>query len=753
MDECRKDMQSGNSRNHHNRQRKRRQLFALATSILICAAVLLFLGLWSHHPTQLPDEVQVIAEVSPSPQQQRLENLEKENAQLRAELDLFEEELDQQTDLVETLQGQLSVLEATDSAQELLVLQRTLRDKQQLVQEMDAGQRALQLKLEESHQKALTLENALRTLQKLSEAKEEEYKAIKTQLKGEIPDKYREQALLLQKELQKQVALNQELRQKFDASLSLDDLTQLKEELSRTREEKAKVEKAHTELQEKGKALSDTFKQLKAYHTQQEEVFAKEKELRRNLEEENAENEELLETLKREHQALVQHHAQLKQDYEKVNDSLFTLKEDLTRRDQQELALKEIQEEHTQLKQRHARLTTLYDQERKKGQVLLEKTKQLSEIEKQRTLWQQKYQQLHEEQKKQEGLLSAEEIAALEEERDDLYKEVQELLEAYSLQKERLSQEVRKRLNLEAQLENSTLQRQGLQDKLETLQKHVDTLEQQVKPLQDIEQKMTILEKENLLLQEKSKNEEKAKEKTSVLEKENQTLQQQLQQALVRVRALEKGNLYLQEEKKKYADKVAKAQEQHQKYNQHHQELNSRLQDIRLTLQEKERQYITLKQEAELLNHRLQEQAKVLVSSQENKSEQRNRDLEWNKMLYEKAQLEAKINLLEEKEKSWGVERELRTAQAERIQLLSNEIERLKKKVAEREKEEKARSLARNDEDDITRIHLVSNGESLTEIAVRYYGDARRWVDVYEANTTKIPDRDHLRIGTPLVIP
>jgi len=50
------------------------------------------------------------------------------------------------------------------------------------------------------------------------------------------------------------------------------------------------------------------------------------------------------------------------------------------------------------------------------------------------------------------------------------------------------------------------------------------------------------------------------------------------------------------------------------------------------------------------------------------------------------------------------------------------------------------------------RIHTVVEGETLQSIAVKYYGDEKRWMDIYNANKDKI-ERGVVRPGQILVIP
>jgi nucleoid-associated protein YgaU len=47
----------------------------------------------------------------------------------------------------------------------------------------------------------------------------------------------------------------------------------------------------------------------------------------------------------------------------------------------------------------------------------------------------------------------------------------------------------------------------------------------------------------------------------------------------------------------------------------------------------------------------------------------------------------------------------------------------------------------------------VVDGDTLTAIAVQYYGSASKWRTIYEANRDTLPNESTLTIGTVLVIP
>ena len=51
------------------------------------------------------------------------------------------------------------------------------------------------------------------------------------------------------------------------------------------------------------------------------------------------------------------------------------------------------------------------------------------------------------------------------------------------------------------------------------------------------------------------------------------------------------------------------------------------------------------------------------------------------------------------------------------------------------------------------RTHVVQTGDTLSRIATRYYGDAKRWNEIVEANREVIPSPDRLAVGMTLKIP
>jgi nucleoid-associated protein YgaU len=51
------------------------------------------------------------------------------------------------------------------------------------------------------------------------------------------------------------------------------------------------------------------------------------------------------------------------------------------------------------------------------------------------------------------------------------------------------------------------------------------------------------------------------------------------------------------------------------------------------------------------------------------------------------------------------------------------------------------------------RFHIIAKGQTLSEIAYKYYGSARQWPKIFEANRDKITDPKKLMPGTKIIIP
>ncbi len=51
------------------------------------------------------------------------------------------------------------------------------------------------------------------------------------------------------------------------------------------------------------------------------------------------------------------------------------------------------------------------------------------------------------------------------------------------------------------------------------------------------------------------------------------------------------------------------------------------------------------------------------------------------------------------------------------------------------------------------RIHLVAKGDTLSAIAKKYYGDANKYMKIFDANKDQLKDPDKIQVGQKLRIP
>ena len=51
------------------------------------------------------------------------------------------------------------------------------------------------------------------------------------------------------------------------------------------------------------------------------------------------------------------------------------------------------------------------------------------------------------------------------------------------------------------------------------------------------------------------------------------------------------------------------------------------------------------------------------------------------------------------------------------------------------------------------RFHFVQEGETLSEISQQYYGSARKWQNIFDANRKVVKNPRNLKSGTKLIIP
>jgi len=81
------------------------------------------------------------------------------------------------------------------------------------------------------------------------------------------------------------------------------------------------------------------------------------------------------------------------------------------------------------------------------------------------------------------------------------------------------------------------------------------------------------------------------------------------------------------------------------------------------------------------------------------------------------------------------------------------ELNHTKNALAQQQFTQAAIEAANAAQPDATRIHLVSSGETLSNIAFRYYGTSKKWQEIYKANRDVIADVDKVKVGTALIIP
>jgi nucleoid-associated protein YgaU len=53
----------------------------------------------------------------------------------------------------------------------------------------------------------------------------------------------------------------------------------------------------------------------------------------------------------------------------------------------------------------------------------------------------------------------------------------------------------------------------------------------------------------------------------------------------------------------------------------------------------------------------------------------------------------------------------------------------------------------------VVKIHIVEKGQTLSDIAYKYYGSANKWQKIFEANRSRLKDANILIPGTKLTIP
>jgi nucleoid-associated protein YgaU len=51
------------------------------------------------------------------------------------------------------------------------------------------------------------------------------------------------------------------------------------------------------------------------------------------------------------------------------------------------------------------------------------------------------------------------------------------------------------------------------------------------------------------------------------------------------------------------------------------------------------------------------------------------------------------------------------------------------------------------------KFHIVRRGETLSAISAKYYGSANKWLKIFDANRSRVPDANRIIPGTKLIIP
>jgi nucleoid-associated protein YgaU len=91
-----------------------------------------------------------------------------------------------------------------------------------------------------------------------------------------------------------------------------------------------------------------------------------------------------------------------------------------------------------------------------------------------------------------------------------------------------------------------------------------------------------------------------------------------------------------------------------------------------------------------------------------------------------------------------------------RVQQLEAEMKKLQNERLQKEFEERRAQRMAEEAASTARKHVVQSGETLSHLALKYYGSAikDKWMIIYEANKAVIGDNPNkVRVGTELVIP
>ena len=138
-------------------------------------------------------------------------------------------------------------------------------------------------------------------------------------------------------------------------------------------------------------------------------------------------------------------------------------------------------------------------------------------------------------------------------------------------------------------------------------------------------------------------------------------------------------------------------------------------------------------------------------------------------LLQEKEYLVAKVGQLEQYQEHYAKQREVSQEREDRLQKLAANMENWKRAVSSLEsaraelteelgdiqtaRTQKRASRGSTELSSVTRIHLVSPGETLEAISERYYGSAGNIDEILKANREAVREGGEVRVGTALIIP
>jgi nucleoid-associated protein YgaU len=105
------------------------------------------------------------------------------------------------------------------------------------------------------------------------------------------------------------------------------------------------------------------------------------------------------------------------------------------------------------------------------------------------------------------------------------------------------------------------------------------------------------------------------------------------------------------------------------------------------------------------------------------------------------AKAEAALKAAQQTGQAAAADQQIHAAQ---MQVLQNKVQAAEAEVARLKQALEAAKV---------RTYVVKSGDSLSKIAQQFYGDAKRWPEIFEANKDKIKDPNVINVGQELRIP